>query len=73
MDVDKDLAKEMGFPKIWQGEEHVKGEDVKDPVIVAGGDENIELSKEELDVLRLGPKFCLYAKKKCLKRTWRRL
>ena len=57
--VDDGLKRKMGNPRIFDYDDMVP-EDVKDPVIVEGIGEKIKLSEEEMDVLRLGPKFCLY-------------
>ena len=34
-------------------------DEIKEPVIVTRHDETIEVSTEELEMLKLGPKFCL--------------
>ena len=37
----------------------MKGEMMRNPVVVEWEDEDIQLSEDEMDVLSLGPKFCL--------------
>ena len=57
--IDDGLKRRMGNPRIFDYDDMVP-EDVKDPVIVEGIGEKIELNEDEMDILRLGPKFCLY-------------
>ena len=58
-DADKNLLSSMGNPSIFVSD--LEPEEIKNPVIVEGRDENIVLSVDEMDVLKLGPKFCVYA------------
>ena len=57
-EVDKEIRDLVGNPKIFGGEE-IKSDEIKDPVIITGLDENITLSNEEIELLKLGPKFCV--------------
>ena len=54
--VDDELLEFMGRPKVFVDDEFGP-EAVKDPVVVS---RNVELSSDELEVLRLGPKFCMF-------------
>ena len=42
-------------------DEGVKPDEMRNPVVVCRRGESIQLSDDELSVLRLGPKFCVYA------------
>ena len=53
--VEDGLLKYMGCPKIFVDD--LEPEEIKKPVIV---DPDIELNKEEMDVLSLGHKFCIF-------------
>ena len=57
-DVDKVMLEYMGEPKILV--EDVGPDKTRDPVIVENTGETIVLSKDELELLRLGPKYCLF-------------
>ena len=57
--VDEGLKKRMGSPMILECVDMWPA-DVRDPVIVEGVGEKLELNDDEMNVLRLGPKFCLY-------------
>ena len=57
--LDEGVVKQMGSPGILLSEELV-AEDVRDPVTVTRKGEQIVLSEEEKQVLRLGPKFSMY-------------
>ena len=50
----------MGEPDIFNDSVDVKGEVVKDPVLVEGKDGPIVTSEDEREFLKLGPKFCLF-------------
>ena len=58
-DIDKEVRDTMGNPRMFNDDVRMEGEMVRNPVFVEWDDENIHLSDDELDVLRLGPKFCL--------------
>ena len=53
--MDKEMKDLVGTPRIFC--EEMVGEDIRDPVIVEGEGETINLSPEEYEVLKLGPKF----------------
>ena len=57
--VEKDLLDIMGRPKLFV-ENDVTVEKIKDPVIVEYNGETVELSEDEIAVLKLGPKFCVF-------------
>ena len=59
-DLDMDVVRKMGCPRIFGDEEELSPEVVRDPVIVQREGESIQLNEDEREVLRLGPKFCLY-------------
>ena len=50
--VDMELKKKMGYPSIWEGPGKIIGEEVKDPVVVEGEGEKINLNEEELDAIK---------------------
>ena len=60
MDVKKDVRDLMGCPRIFDDKKNFSGEGVKEPVIVAGQGEDIILGESEKEILKLGPKFCVY-------------
>ena len=59
-DLDMNVVKCMGNPRIFCEEEVLSPEVVRDPVVVLREGESIQLSDDEREVLKLGPKFCLY-------------
>ena len=67
--MDKKLMEYMGNPEVFVSD--VEPETVKDAVIV---NEEIVLSSDEVEVLRLGPKFCLLTwMMRILTLIWKRL
>ena len=56
-DYDEKLMKYMGDPGVFKYD--VGPDDVKDPIIVENVGENIVLSMDEIEVLKLGPKLCV--------------
>ena len=59
-DMTDEVKEWMGNPDIFDDDKYVVGEKTKDPVIVDDKDDPAVISDEEKDLLRLGPKFCLY-------------
>ena len=59
VEIDKDLLEMMGKLKIFRNDD-VETVEIKKPVVVEGLGENVELSVDEVELLKLGPKFCLY-------------
>ena len=59
-DLDMNVVRSMGNPRIFSEEEVLSPEVVRDPVVVLREGETIQLSDDEREVLKLGPKFCLY-------------
>ena len=57
-EMDKSVLKIMGNPRIF--EEDLGPEEIKKPVIVSSVDETVNLSEDELNVLKLGPKYCMF-------------
>ena len=49
----------MGNPGMFNDARSMEKEDVKDPILVNGEGENLVLSENEQELLKLGPKFCL--------------
>ena len=62
VDVDEDVRRMMGTPMMFNDDDKMTVEMVRDPIIVEGEKENIVLSEDERELLKLGPKFCLYNK-----------
>ena len=62
VDVDEDVRRMMGTPRMFKDDDEMTVEMVRDPIIVEGENENIVLSEDERELLKLGPKFCLYNK-----------
>ena len=58
--LDMEVVKKMGNPRIFGEDECVKAEDIRKPVIVENEGEKVTLSDDEAGALMLGPKFCLY-------------
>ena len=58
--VEKDLLDMMGNPRIFVDDEKVTVDEVKNPIIVEFEGETVALSDDEIEVLKLGPKFCVY-------------
>ena len=56
----KDEMESTGNPSLFREELELEGEGMKDPAVVKGEGEELVLKKEEIDILRLGPKFCTY-------------
>ena len=54
-----EMREMMGDPDIFDDEKDVRGEEMKNPVLVEGKDGPIAISEDERELLRLGPKFCL--------------
>ena len=52
------MLEQMGNPRIFS--EEIKPEEIKDPVVVEMVGEEIKLSEDETNALKLGPKFNLY-------------
>ena len=59
MEIDKDLLEMMGKPKLFRNDD-VETVEIKKSVVVEGVGENVELSLDEVELLKLGPKLCLY-------------
>ena len=59
-DVNDEMKRMMGTPRMFMDDCVMKGETVVDPVIVEGENEQIVLSENERELLKLGPKFCTF-------------
>ena len=56
----KEEKKPMGDPSLFREDGRLEGEGLRDPAVVMGEGEELCLTEEEKDILRLGPKFCIY-------------
>ena len=50
----------MGNPLLFGEGDKLVGEGMKDPAVVMGEGEELRLTENEIDILRLGPKFCIF-------------
>ena len=50
----------MGNPSLYGEGNILVGEMMKDPAVVTGEGEELRLTEDEISVLRLGPKFCIF-------------
>ena len=48
----------MGDPRIFKYD--IEPDDIKEPVIVTSEGETVEIDDDEMNLLKLGPKFCLF-------------
>ena len=59
-DLPKPWRTTMGNPRIFNDKEDLLKEDVKEPMVVKGMEEDLSLTDSEMELLKLGPKFCVY-------------
>ena len=58
-ELSEDDQKQYGSAKVYTGED-MRPQELSEPVLVCRQGEEVYLSKNELSVLKLGPKFCEY-------------
>ena len=58
--ITKDELEFVGNPSLFMEDGNLEGEVVRNPAVVVGEGEELVLTEEEIEVLKLGPKFCLY-------------
>ena len=56
----REEKKPMGDPSLFREDGNLMGEELRNPAVVMGEGEELSLTKEEKDILRLGPKFCVF-------------
>ena len=59
INLDKETLRLMGDPKIFYNDD-ITVDEVRKPVVVEMEGENITLSSDEEEVLKLGPKYCIF-------------
>ena len=60
-DMTKEIVDMVGHLRMFKDDISMVGETVKEPIIVTWVGETLELSEDERELLKLGPKYCVYS------------